>query len=186
MKNEIAFVFSCPGAAEKLAGKPAAGLTGENLEQLITILSLECGIGVSWSRYDITITNAWSKVEYKKLNGRTEATVNEVLSLNNLSRLEQEIKDIKKVIICCGDRAEIAVKELVNKRKLNSSVKLIKIRHLGFQSLNQIKVDINKAPIYSVNIEKKMGNIKTRKQIGRDNTNKRLNVVACEIMGAFI
>lgn len=182
MKNEIAFVFSCPGFAEKLAGTPAAGLTGDNLAKLFTILSAEKEIKISWNRKDITITNAWSKVEYKRHTRRTEAKLGEVLSSDNLSRLEQEIKGINNLIICCGDRAAVAVDELASQKKLSSFVKVIKIKHLGYQSLNQIKLNINKTPIFSVNTEKKMGNTKTRKQIGSDNTNKRLQVIASEII----
>lgn len=182
LQNDIAFVFSCPGAKEKQENKPAAGQTGANLGRLFSILSLKYGQKTKWSRNDVTITNSWGKVEYKRLTGRTEASVNEVLTSGNLLRLEQEIKGIKKAIICCGDRAISAVTNLANMKKLDPLVKVIEIRHLGFQSLNQIKNDINNMPIYSVNKEKMMGNTKTRKLIGSDNTNKRLEVVAYKIM----
>ncbi|MGM7635139.1 uracil-DNA glycosylase family protein [Bacillus sp. Hm123] len=182
-QDDIAFVFSCPGAIEEMEGRPAAGRTGKNLERLLSILNQEYGQAINWTRNDITITNAWSHVEYKALSGRTEATVKEVLSAENLRRLSEEIKDVKTAIICSGQRAVTAVFTLANEGALNPSVQVVKIRHLGLRSLNQIKEDINGHPIMLIDEAKKAGSsTKELKQMGVENTGKRLRVVAQELI----
>ncbi|WP_203362759.1 uracil-DNA glycosylase family protein [Bacillus sp. REN10] len=178
-QDDIAFVFSCPGAVEEMEGRPAAGRTGKNLERLLSILNKEYRKDISWTRNDITITNAWSHVEYKARSGRTEATVREVLSAENLRRLCEEIKHVKTAIICSGERAAASIFRLVNEEKLNPSVQVAKIRHLGLRSLNQIKKDIHGEPIILIDEAKKTGySPKVLKQMGRENTEKRLQVVA--------
>ncbi|WP_368503207.1 hypothetical protein AB3N04_13185 [Alkalihalophilus sp. As8PL] len=184
VKNDVAFVFSCPGAAEEAANRPAAGRTGTNLHQLLFILNSHFREVTEWSREAITITNAWSKVEYRQLTGRTEATIKEVLSEENLSRLEQELNGVEKVIICSGQRATLAVNTLANTARLREGVKVISIRHLGLRSLNQIKVDINGRPIYSVAEQLTRDGI-TSPQLGLENTKKRLEVVAHEIINVL-
>ncbi|MED1601715.1 uracil-DNA glycosylase family protein [Alkalihalophilus marmarensis] len=180
-KNEVAFVFSCPGAAEEAANKPAAGRTGTNLHQLLTILSQKYGENIEWSREAITITNAWSQVEYRKLTGRTEATVREVLTEENLTRLEAELRPVKKLIITSGGRAALAVKALQSARTIDDKVKVLQIRHLGLRALNQIKVDVNGEPILSVADQLAKDHSLSSPHAGRGNTRKRLEVVAAEI-----
>ncbi|WP_338749059.1 uracil-DNA glycosylase family protein [Bacillus sp. FJAT-52991] len=182
-QDDIAFVFSCPGAVEEMEGRPAAGRTGKNLERLLAILNKDYGQAISWTRNEITITNAWSHVEYKALSGRTEATVKEVLSAENLCRLSEEIKHVKTAIICSGQRAAAAVFALANEGKLYPYVQVVKIRHLGLRSLNQIKEDIHGAPIILIDEAKKAGySTKVLEQMGVENTEKRLRVVAQELM----
>ncbi|MDV2886406.1 hypothetical protein RYX45_14545 [Alkalihalophilus pseudofirmus] len=180
-KNEVAFVFSCPGAAEEAANKPAAGRTGTNLHQLLTILSQEYGDNIEWSREAITITNAWSQVEYRELTGRTEATVREVLTEENLTRLEAELRPVKKLIITSGGRAALVVKALQSAGTIDDKVKVLQIRHLGLRALNQIKVDVRGEPILSVADQLAKDHSLSSPQAGRENTMKRLKVVAAEI-----
>jgi hypothetical protein len=68
-KNDVAFVFSCPGRHEQEAKHPAAGVTGRNLERLLPLLALHINMS-SLVRAEITVTNAWDKVEYRKMRRR--------------------------------------------------------------------------------------------------------------------
>lgn len=63
-KDAIAFVFSCPGRLERECGHPAAGTTGRNLEQLLRLIAKRRP-DPSLTRADITIANAWDKVEFE-------------------------------------------------------------------------------------------------------------------------
>ncbi|OLS38912.1 hypothetical protein BTR22_04510 [Alkalihalophilus pseudofirmus] len=185
-KNEVAFVFSCPGAAEEAANKPAAGRTGTNLEQLLNILSQKYGDNIEWSREAITITNAWSQVEYRKLTGRTEATVREVLTEENLTRLEAELRAVEGLVITSGGRAALAVNALKSAGRIHNEVKVLHIRHLGLRGLNQIKVDVKGEPILSVADQLAKAPSLSSPQAGRENTMRRLEVVADEIGQAFM
>ncbi|CUM95591.1 hypothetical protein [Turicibacter sanguinis] len=89
-KNEVTFVFSCPGRYEEEVGVPAAKVTGCNLDTLLSILNRKIGSNASFNRQDITITNATTNVEFKSKTGRTEATAQEVLDLANIQRLYHE------------------------------------------------------------------------------------------------
>jgi hypothetical protein len=180
-KNEVAFVFSCPGAVEETANKPAAGRTGTNLQQLLTLLSQKYGETIEWTREAITITNAWSQVEYRKLTGRTEATVREVLTEENITRLEAELRPVKQLIITSGGRAALAVNALKSAGRINDKVKVLQIRHLGLRALNQIKIDVNGEPILSVAEQLAKDPTLSSPQAGRENTKKRLEFVAAEI-----
>ena len=140
--NAIAFVFSCPGRKEQEECRPAAGQTGNNLEEVLRVMrrysyddteDLECN---DWTRENIWITNAWRCVEYKKLTGRREASVREILCETNVARLANELGIIERVIICCGKRAETVVGRLRDQGKLQNTVRIIPLRHLGNQALN--------------------------------------------------
>lgn len=63
----VAFVLSAPGNEEVIAGRPAAGATGENLESALTYLnSYAPTLFSSPLRYDYRITNAFSQPLAKK------------------------------------------------------------------------------------------------------------------------
>ncbi len=127
-KTAFAFVFSCPGQVEEKNGRPVSGKTGDNLDVLLEYLNL--------NKEEIRITNAWPLPEYKNKTGRSEAPNQEIKSRWNLARLENELLDIKGFIVCFGEKAKLAI-ESTNLIKN----KLIFIRHLGLQSINQIKID---------------------------------------------
>lgn len=180
-KNEIAVVFSCPGREEKKAGKPAAGQTGENLALLLKLLNERSNL--EFTREAITITNAWDQVEYKSETGRSEAKVNEIVAPENLQRLVSELKDIEQLIICSGEKAYNAVEKI--KKLLKNDVVIVKIRHLGFQSLNQISTDIKGNEILSVAKIKKRGDGRSEKEIGYENTLRRLKTQCAIILSAL-
>ncbi|MDK2821302.1 MAG: uracil-DNA glycosylase [Clostridia bacterium] len=166
INDEVAYVFSCPGRHEEKAGRPAAAVTGKNLDILIDILRSQ-GVKVPL-RVDATVTNAWDKVEYMAATNRSEATEKEILDLKNLERLYKEIFHIKRYIISFGDKAYLAVSKL----KLADSCKVIRTCHLSMRKLNSIKTDINNNPIVRAN----------NKEEGRRNTVKRLEVIARDII----
>lgn len=135
-KNEVTFVFSCPGRYEEKAGEPAANVTGSNLNILLSILNRKNGNIASFCREDITITNATTKVEFKAKTGRTEATEEEVKETNNIKRLYNEVKHTEKFIVCCGNNAKIAIDE-VYKNYSGCKATVIYLQHLGLQGLNR-------------------------------------------------
>ena len=89
-----------------------------------------------WTRENIRITNAWSSVEYRKCTGRTEATIGEILCNDNIERLADDLKDIEHIIVCCGYKAQRAVSCLHARGNLQCTVRIISLRHLGNQALN--------------------------------------------------
>lgn len=183
-ENEIAFIFSCPGQKEEKSTPPgpAKGQTGVNLEVLLEILSLQPETN-GICREKITITNAWPRVEYKKATGRSEATKEEILDYDNIDRLAKELITIKKYIFVSGKKAEIAVMKLIEENKLKNSVRVFKFRHLGNQSLNQIKEDKNGEEIktYSKAFMKPKYETRSLKQIRKDNTRRRIEKVAYDL-----
>ena len=143
VRNAIAFVFSCPGQKEQQKCRPAAGPTGDNLEEVLRVMggycyddteNLECD---DWSRENIWITNAWPCVEYNELTGRSEPTNHEILATKNISRLANELGKIKNVIVCCGQKAQKAVNCLRKEGKLHHAVIVVPLCHLGNQALNK-------------------------------------------------
>ncbi|MEQ8171672.1 MAG: methyltransferase domain-containing protein [Candidatus Eremiobacterota bacterium] len=160
IKKHVAFVFSCPGRHEESLKRPAAKITGKNLEILMNILNEKKILPYKITYEDITITNAWDRVEYEKKTGRSEADKEEILGKDNLKRLAGELSGIEDYVICCGDKAFIGVKELVLK------CRVVKIRHLGMRGLSNIKFDVTGNKILAGE---------------KDNTWKRLEVVAKNI-----
>ena len=141
-RNAIAFVFSCPGRKEQEKCRPAAGQTGKNLEEVLRVMGrysyddtedLRCN---DWTRENIRITNAWRCVEYKELTGRSQATIPEILGTENISRLANELGDIENVIVCCGDKAQMAVCCLYSRGSLCCTVKIVRLCHLANKALN--------------------------------------------------
>ncbi len=142
-EKKIAFVFSCPGRYEEINCKPAAKTTGKNLEILMNIINKKLNTN-DFKRGKVMITNSWPTVEYPEKTGRSEATKKEILNINNLNRLGKELKDITKIIIGCGKKAELAVKILNENNIFQKKTKIIFIPHLGMMSLNTlIKKDIS-------------------------------------------
>ena len=147
-RNDIAFVFSCPGQKEKDANPPcpAQGQTGTNLEDLLQ--KMRCKYGrTGFTRNKVWITNAWSKVEFKYKTptgveaGRSEASFREIVQDDNLDRLARELRCIEKLIVCCGDRAIVAIACL--KRSGELTAHTANLRHLGTLGLNWIKKDVH-------------------------------------------
>ena len=102
----VAFVLSAPGNDEVVAGRPAAGATGENLEGALTHLN-SCAptLFSSTHRYEYRITNAFSRPLAKNIaNGRTEASRTEILGEENIERFLNEIGNCTHIILC-GEKA---------------------------------------------------------------------------------
>lgn len=174
--KEVAFVFSCPGRYEEVAGGPAAKVTGKNLSSLLGKL----GNAINKSgldRKDITITNAWARVEYEKKTGRSEATKSEIVSSANIARLRAELVGVTELVVCCGDKAKIAVDACC----LPKNVKVVCIKHLSTRGLKSIKNDINGAKILPAETIKSQGDRRSKRRIQNDNTSKRLDVVCKSI-----
>jgi hypothetical protein len=162
--NNIVLLFSCPGQMEEDLKKPVACQTGINLNMLLKILHEEKNDVFKYTnRYDYRITNTWNKVEYQAKTGRTEAPLKKIKESRNLERLEQEL-EYKKTLILFGKNAK-SIKNLLNFNGI-----IIESRHLSFQSINQIDKDSN-------------GNILQKKQ--KDNTKKRLIVIAKQILKQY-
>jgi uracil-DNA glycosylase len=134
--SNVAFVFSCPGQEEEKCGKPVAGSTGKNLEQILEHFRNEKPFqNYSSSRYDFRIVNAWDTVEYKKKTKRTQATVSEIKDSKNLARLKSELENITDYIICFGKKAEIAI-EAIYHNSIKKPI-IIKTIHISPNWLNQ-------------------------------------------------
>lgn len=188
MENKIAFVFSCPGQLEQNANPPGPvqGATGDNLNVVIEFLSKKDKTkGIT--RESATITNAWDKVEYKKSTGRSEATIGEVMQSSNLERLAAELETIEQYIFASGVNAQAAVMALRFAGRIKEDVKVITLRHLGNQSVNQDNFDIDGNIIESASriMEKPLGDNRSLNQIKQEkskaNRKKRLEKVAFEL-----
>ena len=161
-KNKVAFVFSCPGQDEEKAQKPTAGQTGKNLDALLVYLHKQNSTIFRYTdRYSYRITNSWDRVEFRSRTGRTEATQKEISTKENIKRVKKEL-DGMDIVIFFGKKAQ-RIKKLID-----FSGVILAIRHLSFQSLNQITKDRN-------------GNKLINKV--KNNTEKRLEVLGDEILG---
>lgn len=168
----VAFVFSCPGSLEEKNKQLVQGQTGHNLNRLIGIIREEPRYQYYFNyenRFDYRITNSSNLIHYKAKDGVSEPSNGEIMSLDNLSRL---IKDLKgfELVITFGDKAKLAVNSCRNQL---GNPHIINVRHLGFQSINQIKKDCNDEEILSSNGDP---------AVGKQNTKRRLEVIAKEIL----
>ena len=184
-RDSIAFVFSCPGHKEKIAGHPAAGVTGRNLEQLLPLLASRLG-KMGLTRMDVTIANAWKDIEYKNLTGRSEATDAEIRLPGNIKRLTAEIQHVSKLIVFCGDKAKIASKELIANQLHPEQPKFAFLGHLGIVGLNKIFKDVNGNPIIKAKDQKKRGRCEGLRQIQSENTSRRLEVVVAQLVASIV
>lgn len=103
-----AFMASCPGRLEQQAGRPLAGASGRKLRAALT--GLRARFGHDWFPSlvleDYTLTNAWDRVEYPELTGRSEATPGEVLAEENVAAARARIVEAGATrIVALGDRA---------------------------------------------------------------------------------
>ncbi len=176
-KREVAIVLSCPGSREEKSMRPASGTTGKNLDLLLAKLGPLIGIA-DLARRDVTVTNAFTGVEYKASTGRTEASFAEVRQDDNISRLNVELADISDLVIFCGERAGVVAERVT----LHAGARSVRITHLGMQGVNQITHDIDGAPILSVADSKIGGDKRSAKMIGRANTSRRIDVLVQRVL----
>ncbi|MBU0944727.1 MAG: uracil-DNA glycosylase family protein [Proteobacteria bacterium] len=127
--NKIAFILSTPGKVEGVAGRPASGETGANLNAILEILNKrEPSLFGSTDRYEYLITNASTEVMHSfKGNGRTEDVSLNITREKNVARIQSEVKNCS-IIILCGKKAELLSAYLHGK-------KLIRLPHLGNKGL---------------------------------------------------
>lgn len=116
--SKIALIFSVPGQEEDNAKRPIVGATGNNFELVLTELKKKRELFADYGcRYCFRITNSFSTPMWKSKDGRTEPTDEEICDPDNLDRLLTEIEDVEKAIICFGEKAFTAIKNL---KKLDS------------------------------------------------------------------
>ena len=139
-----AFVFSCPGQKEELLGHPCAGATGRNLDLALPKLHALCPERFnSPLRSEYVLTNSWSQVEYPAKTGRSEATATEILSPDNLNRLERELAGIQTILIC-GQKAKHAVLALQAEGRLQGA-RVAVVMHLSPLAVNSHKAWLGKS-----------------------------------------
>lgn len=112
----VAFVFSAPGRMEAGSGRPVAGDTGSNMNQILQELNLLApSIFPSNDRYDYLITNSSPQVLYaKKDNGRTEDEIKNITDSRNIARVLKEIEDCS-IVLLSGKRAQKLQKHIKGK-----------------------------------------------------------------------
>lgn len=131
---KVGFVLSAPGSKEEKAGRPAAGNTGENLEEMLQRWhKTRPDLFISTKRYDYRITNASQTVEYKKKTGRTEASDHEVNMPENIERIMEELAGCE-FVICLGAKARKVKSSLVAKGFPGTIASGI---HPGWQAINR-------------------------------------------------
>lgn len=131
------FVFICPGRFEAARGYPCAAGTGANLARALAELSgMEPELFPSASRAKYVVTNAWDRVEFPALTGRSVPTEAEVLQADNLSRLRDEIAQLE-VVVACGAQAHAALRQLCATGAVVARVAYG--RHLSQRAVNGIR-----------------------------------------------
>ena len=178
--DSIAFVFSCPGRLEEREGHPAAGTTGRNLELLASLLSYRLE-GRVLTRADVTIANAWKAIEYEKLTNRSEATNAEIRHPDNMKRLAAEIQHVTKLIVFCGDKAEIAARELMANNLVAARPEFAFLKHLGTRGLSKIATDVSGVPILKAKAQMRAGQWVSLRRIQAENTRRRLEVLSATL-----
>lgn len=128
----VAFVFSAPGEKERLAMKPVAGETGDNLESALGHLhEARPKLFPSVHRYDYRITNAWSEpIAVSRGHRSSEARDSEIRDPRNVQRVLRELEGCKLVVLS-GDKARLVAQEL---RESGKSV--VEVPHVGNKGLN--------------------------------------------------
>lgn len=131
------FVFICPGRFEAARGYPCAAGTGANLARALVELSrMAPDLFPSASREKYVVTNAWDRVEYPALTGRSVPTEAEVLQPDNLSRLRDEIAQLA-VVVACGAQAHAALRQL--QETAGRPLRVAYARHLSQRAVNSIR-----------------------------------------------
>jgi hypothetical protein len=180
-ENKVAFVFSCPGRYEKEAGHPAAKTTGVNLNKLLIKVSNLLARD-DLTRKNITITNAWDRVEYKALTKRSEATDEEIQTQDNIGRLTRELAHVTELIVFCGTKAKLASESIAQSNYLTNKPLFLFLEHLGTRGLLSITKDLNGNRIKSASDQILEGRKDSKRKIQFENTTKRIEVVANDLV----
>ena len=130
------FVFICPGRHEANRGYPCAAGTGANLKRVLAVLhARRPDWFASADRLVYVVTNAWPRVEYPALTGRSVPTEAEVLAPANLARLAAEVAALD-LVVACGAQAQAAVRALAAAGTLRA--RTVFGRHLSQRSVNMM------------------------------------------------
>lgn len=91
-----AFVLAVPGRKEGVAGRPAAGSTGDNLDRILAHLNRHDSTAFhSTDRYDYRIANAWETIMFGRKSMPTLADVREP---RNLARLAEQLRGVATIV----------------------------------------------------------------------------------------
>ena len=175
--SNLCIILSCPGEQELLEDKVCAGQTGENLEKILKIVTKKIKAikpayqdGDGQKRYCYTIINSSNIVHFREYNN-AEPTDAEILCKDNLLRIEKELSNMHfKYCIICGDKANLLFENL--NIACEKSVHVCHIGNVGLRNTYRCK--------YSIGTGK---TIESLPENQRDN--KRIDLVACEIIDAF-
>jgi hypothetical protein len=123
--NKIGFVLSTPGKDEENAECPAAGVTGDNMNAILTHLNNWNPIFFSSAdRYHYLITNASTKIMHAaKDDGKTQDLDSNITARANVERLNKELAKCE-IVILCGAKAHLLEQHLIGKI-------IVKTPHLG-------------------------------------------------------
>ena len=132
LRKEVVCLGSVPGQHEAQAGRPFSGQSGKNLEVILSNLNYN---GKPLSRAKVSIDNSWDSPLWMGEHGVTEATLKQVCSDSNLSRLNNEIGKNTKIVIAFGDNAYAAAEAL--KAKYNLKFAIIKTDHPSMAHINR-------------------------------------------------
>ncbi len=134
----LGFVFICPGRHEAARGYPCAAGTGANLARALAQLHADSpALFPSACRSKYVVTNAWDRVEYPALTGRSVPAVDEVLAPANLERLAAELAGLRRVV-ACGAQAQAALRALQAAGALPAAAAVAYERHLSQRAVNMI------------------------------------------------
>ena len=163
--SKVCFIFSCPGREELIHGKLCQGDTGENLNKILEILNVDRPtIFESKVKEEYDILNSTNIVHFNELDHKTEGDKNEINKHKQQLKKYLENNNNLEYVILCGNNAQ-TVKDVFKDKKIICS------RHLGFQSINQIKTDICGKDISEIVYPRSI-----------DRTKARLEVVAEDII----
>jgi hypothetical protein len=149
--SSVAFMFACPGQKEQKAGRVVSGMTGKNLNTLLSILMKSKNEKIralfpSEDRYDYLITNASDTVHYPALDNTSLPSKSEYADDANLNRLYHEF-DHTEYVVAFGTQAKEASKLVAYKYELREVFPrpkfITSLPHLSLLALNQISEDIN-------------------------------------------
>jgi len=178
-EKRVACVFSCPGRYEEEAGRPAARMTGKNLDKVLSALNRLMGTD-HFVRGRVRITNSWTNVEYDAKTGRSEATFAEIGGEENLRRLADELADIQESVLCFGARAAFAVEEVKKRGWLKDSLHVAVTIHPGMRGINTRSVDRFGEKILPASAFPDLSP-EEKKQLQAENTRRRVETLAAEL-----
>ncbi len=132
--RKITCIFENPTWLEELHHRPVAGVAGSRLCALFKVLrNMQCKLttdfGTHMFRHKVCIVNGARRV-YSTSTSITDATYRKYVE-ENRPELESALEN-SKMIICFGDRAEVALKEVC------STKRYAKVYHLSDTGISRL------------------------------------------------